>query len=117
VVEDNADSRALLCELTEMAGFECFTADNGETGLAMLDQVSPDVVVADIGLPVIDGLEFARRVRQSERHAHVVLIALTGYGQARDRGEAQSAGFDHHLVKPVDSAALLRMISENTPTG
>jgi two-component system, chemotaxis family, CheB/CheR fusion protein len=112
IIEDNADSRGLLCELLEVAGFSCHTAGDGLSGLALIEEVAPDLAVVDIGLPGIDGLELARRVRASEKHAKLVLLALTGYGQREDRERIYDAGFDRHLVKPVDPALLIRMLEE-----
>lgn len=114
IVEDNADSRGLLCELLEFAGFNCHTAEDGLTGLARIQELAPDVAVVDIGLPGIDGLELARRLRAQARHRGTVLIALTGYGQRTDSEKVYAAGFDRHLVKPVDPAQLTRLLNELT---
>jgi two-component system CheB/CheR fusion protein len=110
VVEDNADSREMLCALLERAGFECRAADTGTAALSVIDEFAPHVVILDVGLPGIDGFEIARRLRASARHAGLRLIALTGYGQAGDRAAAQDAGFDVHLVKPVDTDRLLEIL-------
>ncbi|MDB4986918.1 MAG: hypothetical protein JWN04_2096 [Myxococcaceae bacterium] len=112
IVEDNADSRGLLCELLELSGFQCHTADDGLSGLALLEEVVPDLALVDIGLPGIDGLELARRLRDNPQLQHVVLIALTGYGQREDRDKVRGAGFDHHLVKPIDPAVLVGLLNE-----
>jgi two-component system CheB/CheR fusion protein len=110
VVEDNADSREMLCALLERAGFEWRAADTGTAALTVIDEFAPHVVILDVGLPGIDGFEIARRMRASARHAGVRLIALTGYGQAGDRAAARDAGFDVHLVKPVDTDRLLEIL-------
>src|SRR6187402_2747845 len=110
VVEDNADSRDVLCTLLTHAGFDCRSADNGSAGLALIDEVEPVAAIVDIGLPGIDGLELARRIRKSSNHREIYLIALTGYGQEGDRQMALDAGFDERLVKPVDFAALQRLL-------
>jgi two-component system, chemotaxis family, CheB/CheR fusion protein len=112
VVEDNADTRDTLGALLQRAGFECHTAGDGISGLALLDDVLPHAAIVDIGLPGIDGLEFAQRVRQSEKHRGVYLIALTGYGQQADRDKALRIGFDEHLVKPVELATLERLLAQ-----
>jgi two-component system, chemotaxis family, CheB/CheR fusion protein len=101
VVEDNADSRDMLCAMLTQEGFACHGASEGVGGLRLIDEVWPDVVILDVGLPGIDGLEVARRIRANPRHAGIRLIALTGYGQSGDRAATSAAGFDHHLVKPV----------------
>jgi two-component system, chemotaxis family, CheB/CheR fusion protein len=112
IVEDNVDSREMLCEALEHAGFHCHTAGNGIDAIALIDKVKPDIAILDVGLPGIDGFEIARRVRANEAHANICLIALTGYGQASDRITAREAGFDEHLVKPARPETLLALISE-----
>jgi two-component system CheB/CheR fusion protein len=112
VVEDNADSRDLLCEVLIHAGFECRTAETGLTGLQLIEEYEPDIAILDVGLPEIDGFEVARRIRHQERHAQMCLIALTGYGQPQDRAAAREAGFDAHVVKPVDPDVLVRLLTE-----
>ncbi|MDB4975894.1 MAG: hypothetical protein JWN48_4235 [Myxococcaceae bacterium] len=114
IVEDNADSRGLLCELLEFAGFNCHTAEDGLSGLSRIEELAPDVAVVDIGLPGIDGLELARRLRAKPRERRIVLIALTGYGQRTDSEKVYGAGFDRHLVKPVDPAQLTKLLNELT---
>ncbi len=115
VVEDNADSREALCALLKRAGFECHSADHGISGIELMDEVLPHIAIVDIGLPGIDGLEFARRVREKPQHKDVYLIALTGYGQQGDRERARGAGFNEHLVKPVDLATLKRLLADGEP--
>ena len=112
VVEDNADSLEMLCSMLKLAGASCHSAGDGRSALALVDKVSPDVVILDVGLPYLDGLEVARRIRSNPRHAGVRLIALTGYGLASDRQATAKAGFDHHLVKPVQPADLFKAISD-----
>jgi two-component system CheB/CheR fusion protein len=110
IVEDNDDSRMMLCELLELSGFECHTAATGRLGLDVINETRPDVALVDIGLPELDGLEVAQLLRQDPRNAQLLLIALTGYGQREDRDAARKAGFDTHLVKPVDFDALLALL-------
>jgi two-component system, chemotaxis family, CheB/CheR fusion protein len=111
VVEDNADSREALCAFLERAGLECDTAATGGAAVDLIDQVSPDVVILDLGLPELDGFEVARRVRANPKHSNVRLIALTGYGQEADRASTLQAGFNEHLVKPVHGERLLRALA------
>jgi two-component system CheB/CheR fusion protein len=111
VVEDNADSLEMLCSMLKLAGATCHSARDGRSALALIDEVSPDVVILDVGLPHLDGLEVARRIRSNPRHAGVRLIALTGYGLASDRQATAEAGFDHHLTKPVQTADLFSAIA------
>jgi two-component system CheB/CheR fusion protein len=110
VVEDNADGREALCELLAHAGLHCETAGDGAAGLSLIERFHPHVAILDLGLPVLDGLELARRIRRTPELAKTYLIALTGYGQRVDRENALAAGFDEHLVKPVDTHELLRVL-------
>jgi two-component system, chemotaxis family, CheB/CheR fusion protein len=112
VVEDNADSRDVLCAIMADAGLACHGAPDGPSGLRLIDEVAPDAAVLDVGLPGMDGLEVARRIRANPRHARIRLIALTGYGQASDRQATAQAGFDHHLVKPVQPDELLSVLAQ-----
>ena len=99
----------MLSLLLQHAGYEVFTAEDGQRGVELIAQVEPHVALVDIGLPVMDGFEVARWVRQQPKHEHLYLLALTGYGQPGDRAAALEAGFDEHLVKPVD-AEMLRQV-------
>jgi two-component system, chemotaxis family, CheB/CheR fusion protein len=117
VVEDNPDSREMLCAMLTHAGLACHDAADGMAALALIDEVQPDVVILDVGLPMMDGLEVARRIRSNRRHANVRLVALTGYGQVADRIATAQAGFDHHLVKPVQPADLLALLSQFSAPG
>lgn len=110
IVEDNDDSRMMLCELLELSGFECHTAATGRLGLDVITELRPDVALVDIGLPELDGLEVARLLRRNSRNDGLMLIALTGFGQREDQEAAHRAGFDSHLVKPVDFDALLALL-------
>jgi two-component system CheB/CheR fusion protein len=111
VVEDNADSREMLCTILAHAGLACHGAADGWAALRLIDEVSPEIVLLDVGLPGMDGLEIARRIRANARHSGVRLIALTGYGQASDRRATKQAGFDYHLVKPVQPQELLAVLA------
>jgi two-component system CheB/CheR fusion protein len=119
IVEDNADSRETLYTALQCSGFDCHTTVDGIEGLARMDEVLPHAAIVDIGLPGIDGLEFARRIRQDPRHEGVYLIALTGYGQDADREKALRAGFDVHLVKPAEVSTLKRVLAgvQRAPSG
>jgi two-component system, chemotaxis family, CheB/CheR fusion protein len=112
IVEDRADSRDLLCELLAQEGFECATAESGVAALELIDRIRPAIAILDVGLPEMDGFEVARRLRSKREHADMFLIALTGYGQASDRLTGREAGFDEHLVKPVNVAELVRLLGD-----
>jgi signal transduction histidine kinase len=109
IVDDNADAATSLCELLNMDGHHTRPAFTAEEALSIAPTFGPDFVLLDIGLPRIDGYEVARRLRGTSLRA--TIVAVTGYGQAEDRERAQSAGFDAHLVKPVDLAALTRLLA------
>jgi two-component system CheB/CheR fusion protein len=110
VVEDNEDSRQLLCELLTRAGLVCASATSGPEGLALIDELTPAAAILDLGLPGMDGFEVARRVRENPAHECMCLLALTGYGQPSDRAAALDVGFDEHLVKPILPNDLLRLL-------
>jgi signal transduction histidine kinase/ActR/RegA family two-component response regulator len=109
-VEDNADARVTMAELLRALGYEVFEVAQGKRAHAAVLEDQPDAVVMDIGLPDLDGYEVARRLRQDARTRQVPLIALTGYGQLRDKEQAALAGFDAHLVKPVGPDDLIAAI-------
>jgi signal transduction histidine kinase/CheY-like chemotaxis protein len=102
VVDDNRDAAASLGMLLKYLGAEVEIAGDGAAALSAIESYRPDVVLLDIGMPVMDGFEVARRIRENRSHDHIVLVALTGWGQAEDRNRTRAAGFDHHLVKPAD---------------
>jgi signal transduction histidine kinase/CheY-like chemotaxis protein len=102
IVEDNTDAREALREALEMSGHEIFEADSGASGVESALANRPDTALIDIGLPGFDGYEVARRIRSSSESQGMMLIALTGYGSPEDRRRAEQAGFDTHLVKPLN---------------
>lgn len=102
LVEDDADGREAVAELLAMAGHEVLVASDGEAGLALLQREVPDVALSDLGLPGIDGMTLARRLRDEGGPRPGLLFALTAYGDEHTRAEAQRAGFDGFLVKPFD---------------
>jgi CheY-like chemotaxis protein len=109
VVDDNQDSAESLALLLELYGHEVRTAFAGPSALETAGVFLPEIVLLDIGLPGMDGYEVARRLRAE--HDGCRLIALTGYGRDDDRQRSREAGFDHHLVKPVDLEELKRALS------
>jgi CheY-like chemotaxis protein/two-component sensor histidine kinase len=111
VVDDNADAAELLAMLLEQLGNTTRVAHDATGALQIVEEFAPELAVLDIGLPVIDGYELARRIR-SRNGEQPHLIALTGYGQASDKERAHSAGFDAHLVKPVAIGALQALIAK-----
>ena len=112
VVDDNVDAASLLAELCETMGHEVATAHDGPQALAALSTFTPDIAVLDIGLPVMDGYELAKRIRE-KLGATCRLVALTGYGQEHDRRRSTESGFAAHLVKPVDPMRILDLIDSD----
>jgi CheY-like chemotaxis protein len=102
-LRDSADSLALLIELM---GHAVEIAYDGEAALQAAEQFRPDIVLLDLGMPKLDGFEVSRRIRALPWGASVRLVAQSGWGQDEDRRRSAEAGFDHHLVKPIDPAAL-----------
>jgi PAS domain S-box-containing protein len=102
VVDDNVDTAGSLAMLLRESGHDVRTAHDGPNALEAALNYRPNVVLLDIGLPGLDGYEVAKRLRQQPVLQQVALVAMTGYGQESDRQRSQQAGFDHHLVKPVD---------------
>ena len=112
VVDDNPDAADFLGQLLELLGNDVRTANDGEAGIAMAAQFRPELVLMDIGMPKLNGYEAARRVRQLPWGQGMLLVALTGWGQEADRKKTADAGFDHHLVKPVELGALTKLMSD-----
>jgi signal transduction histidine kinase/ActR/RegA family two-component response regulator len=110
VIEDNHDAREMFRMMLELAGHEVLEAGDGLAGLEMLKAQRPDVAVIDVGLPGLNGYEIARRFRQEPGSEDVMLVALTGYGTPDARERSRQAGFDHHLIKPVNAEALQEIL-------
>jgi PAS domain S-box-containing protein len=115
VVDDSHDAAESLAMLLEFEGHEIYKAHDGADAVRTAERVRPDVVLMDIGLPVLTGYEACRRIRTHAWGAPMVIVALTGWGQEDDRERALAAGFDLHLVKPVDHADLLRIVASARP--
>ncbi|HJS72922.1 MAG TPA: ATP-binding protein, partial [Vicinamibacteria bacterium] len=113
VIDDNADAANAIAMLVSQLGGECQVAGDGETGLKKVLECRPDLVLLDIRMPGMDGYETCRRIRE-KLGAGVAVVALTGWGQERDRKKAIRAGFDAHLTKPADPAALERLLSDDS---
>ena len=122
VADDNADASWALAQLLRRAGHRTRRAAGGAEALERAFEQTPDVAVLDIGMPDIDGVEVARRLRAAPATRDIVLVALTGWSSASDRARALEAGFDALLSKPADLQALLGAIERATtarrlPTG
>ena len=110
IIEDHDDAREALRALLELEGHQVEAAASGPRGVEMARTSMPDIALVDIGLPEVDGYEVARRLR-TLAGTRPYLIALTGYGQPDDVKRAHEAGFDAHLLKPVDPDALAKVLS------
>jgi PAS domain S-box-containing protein len=110
VVDDKRSNAESLEVLLQTLGQEVYTAFDGKSALELARQQRPDIVLLDIGLPVMDGYEVARQCRSDAALKHLMLVAMTGYGQDSDRSRSQQAGFDAHLVKPVSLQDLLLLL-------
>jgi two-component system CheB/CheR fusion protein len=111
VIEDNVDSANTTQMFLEMQGHTVQIAFGGLSGIEIAQKFKPEVILLDIGLPGMDGYEVARRLRKLPETEKVLLIALSGYGQADDRRKSKEAGFDHHLVKPAGINQLQALLS------
>jgi CheY-like chemotaxis protein len=117
VVDDNVDAAESTAAFLRLEGHEVKAVHDGLQALASLKVFDPHVVVLDIGLPGLDGYAVARQLRERGDTSHVLLIALTGYGQKEDRARAAAAGFDYHYVKPADPREIQAAIERGRNTG
>ncbi len=111
LVEDNEDARKMLVKALQHKGFKVSSAADGVSGLEVCQAIQPEVAVIDLGLPRMDGYQLAREIRKVPQLANTLLIALTGYGRDSDRQAAAAAGFDAHLIKPLNPQELYRVIA------
>jgi signal transduction histidine kinase/ActR/RegA family two-component response regulator len=114
VVDDNRDAADSLGMLLSLSGHKVHLAHDGATAVEMASALSPHVVVLDIGLPVLNGYEVATKIRRHGMNPKLLLVALTGWGQEDDRKRSKEAGFDHHLLKPVDFSALNLILTKHS---
>ncbi len=112
IADDNEDSVMTLAMLFEMAGDETQSAQDGIGAIAAAEAFRPEIALLDIGMPGLSGYEVARRIRACPWGKAMVLVALTGWGQAEDRQKAKAAGFNAHMVKPVDHDMLLKLLDD-----
>ncbi|QJE02725.1 response regulator [Massilia forsythiae] len=117
LIEDNEDGREMMAIMLSSYGYTVLQSADGLQGVELAQASLPDVALVDIGLPGIDGYEVARRLRREAATRGIRLIALTGYGLAEDQRRVLEAGFDRHLVKPVDLAALLAQLGDTAAAG
>ena len=113
IVDDNRDAATSLAMLLKITGNETHTANDGLEAVEAAANFRPDMLLLDIGLPKLNGYEVCRRIREQPWGKNIVIVALTGWGQEEDREKSRNAGFDGHMVKPVDFAALTKLLSES----
>jgi CheY-like chemotaxis protein len=111
VIEDNADIRETMRMLLTLWGHEVLLAGDGRSGVDLVTRERPDVALVDVGLPGMNGYEVARAIRREAAQRAIRLIAVTGYGQPADVEAARQAGFDAHLLKPINPDTLQRFIA------
>jgi CheY-like chemotaxis protein len=117
IVEDNNDQAQSLARLLQLMGHETRIAGDGPSALEILGQFAADLALIDVGLPGMSGYDVARSIRSRLEYRHTMLVAQTGWGRDEDRQRAREAGFDHHLVKPIDHQILRKILdgSEELP--
>jgi two-component system, cell cycle response regulator DivK len=108
IAEDNAVNRELLRELLEMCGYTVVEACDGEEALRIIEQTQPDLVLLDIGMPLLDGFGVIRKIRENPRFASMPVVAVTAYAMQGDREKILSSKFDGYLSKPVDARSLVQ---------
>ncbi len=111
VIEDNIDQAHTLAALLSLWGYEVKTAGEGMAGITLAQEFKPDIVLVDLGLPGISGYEVARRLRNHPELRNVCIVAQTGWGETADRRRTKEAGFDHHLLKPLDPEELRSIVA------
>jgi CheY-like chemotaxis protein len=112
LIDDNPDANESMGSLLKLLGYDVQTASDAESGLQLAAEFKPHLVLSDIGLPGMDGYQLAPALRQTAGERKMVLAAATGYGLASDRQRSQAAGFDYHLVKPLEADALLEFVAQ-----
>lgn len=117
VVDDNHDSALSLAMMLSIMGHDTRTAHDGESAVTTAESFLPDVVLLDIGLPKLNGYEVAQRIREQAWGSSMFLIAVTGWGQEEDRQRSAEVGLNVHMVKPVEPAALERLLAELAHNG
>jgi CheY-like chemotaxis protein len=111
IIDDNRDAALTTAMFVEELGGTAFTAYDGASGLRAIESFRPDIVFMDIGMPGLDGYEVCRRIRQIPSQRHVMIVAVTGWGQTQDKSRALEVGFDAHLTKPVDPDTLAQLLA------
>ena len=114
VVDDDPDQAVGLAHVLELVGYTAKTAHDGPSSLEAARSFQPTAIVLDVGIPGMDGYEVARQLRKEHSGKHILLIAVTGHGTDDDHGRSREAGFDHHLVKPINLKNLIALLTQGT---
>jgi CheY-like chemotaxis protein len=117
IAEDNSINRELLREVLETRGFAVEEACDGQVALQMIEQSRPDVLLLDIGMPVLDGFAVVRKIRENPRLAGLPVLAVTAYAMQGDREKILSSGFDGYLSKPINTVLLIEELQRLVPEG
>jgi two-component system cell cycle response regulator DivK len=112
IVDDNAQNLKLARVLLTAEGYEVLTAVNGEDALALLESSAPRLILMDLQLPGVDGLELTRQLKENPAHRHIVIVALTAYAMKGDQEKALVAGCDAYMSKPINTAALPKLVAD-----
>lgn len=112
LIDDNADANDSMAALLELLEYDVRTAVDGASAIKATVEFKPHLILSDIGLPGMDGYALAPALREVIGERKTVIVAATGYGHASDRARSQAAGFDHHLVKPLDADVLLAFVAK-----
>jgi CheY-like chemotaxis protein len=115
VTDDNVDAATSLAMMLELMGNEVRIAHDGLEAIAAAEEIHPDVILLDIGMPRLNGYDACRRIREHPWGEGIYIVALTGWGQEEDKRRSREAGFDHHLVKPVDPVTLGELLAAAPP--
>jgi CheY-like chemotaxis protein len=115
IVDDNRDSADSPAMMLRLMGNQAVTAHSGREAVTAAEEQRPDVILLDIGLPEMNGYDVCRRIREQPWGSEIVIIALTGWGQEQDKLRSRDAGFNGHLVKPVDQFALMEVLASPVP--
>ena len=112
VVDDNADAAEMLAIVLRAAGHQVEVAFSGPSGIAVARTQKPHVIFLDVAMPKMDGLKVARQLREQRETQDSLIVAVTGFGREEDRERSTQAGFDHHLVKPVETKQILELLGQ-----
>ena len=115
IADDDVDSGESCAMALRLEGFQCTFTDDAETAMRLFEELKPDAVLLDIAMPGCSGLELARRMRASAGAPNVLLIAITGWADEADERRSHEAGFDHHMVKPIDFDLIIELLRRPAP--